>query len=373
MEHQDPTRRRLLGAMLAAAGAAALAGCGDSRAAAPATAGGLTLTDQQGRTLRLDRPAARVVTIPMPAASLLVAVDRGTGHLAGMHKASWTAMKDGIMGRMFPAALKIPHEVATEDFTPNVESVRALDPDVVVQWDESALTEPLQNAGLTVLSLTNNGRQEDVDAWTALFAAMLGKPGRAVEMKSRSDAELRRIKALAAGRSGPSILYFNRFKQGLKVAGHNTYNDFYIKLVGGSNPATGDQGTAGTGMVGTEVEQVLAWNPEVILLGNFDDAVPQDIYTDPVYREVAAVRSRRVYKVPLGGYRWDPPSQESPLMWHWLTDIAFPQQDRSGLRATVAAYFDFLYAYRTTDADIDRILQQDANAGSADYGQFDAP
>lgn len=25
-----------------------------------------------------------------------------------------------------------------------------------------------------------------------------------------------------------------------------------------------------------------------------------------------AVKSKRVYKVPLGGYRWDPPSQESP-------------------------------------------------------------
>ena len=56
--------------------------------------------------------------------------------------------------------------------------------------------------------------------------------------------------------------------------------------------------------------------------------------SDPVWQNVSAVRERRVYKVPLGGYRWDPPGQESPLMWHWLTDIAFPRE-RSGLRGKV--------------------------------------
>ena len=75
--------------------------------------------------------------------------------------------------------------------------------------------------------------------------------------------------------------------------------------------------------------------------------MPQDIYADPVWQDVSAVRSRRVYKVPLGGYRWDPPGQESPLMWHWLTDIAFPRQ-QSGLRGKVTEYFRFLYNHEPT-------------------------
>ena len=70
----------------------------------------------------------------MPSASLLVAVDRSADHLAAMHNASWVAMRDGIMGTMFPRALELPHDIATQDFTPNVESVRALNPDVVIQW-----------------------------------------------------------------------------------------------------------------------------------------------------------------------------------------------------------------------------------------------
>jgi iron complex transport system substrate-binding protein len=203
---------------------------------------------------------------------------------------------------------------------------------------------------------------------------MLGRPERAAQMKARSDAEQQSIRAEATARSatGPSIVYFNRFSGGLKVAGTGSYNDFYIKLVGGSNPASGPQGLKGSGMVGVDVEQVLAWNPEVILLGNFDNAMPADLYGNPVWHSVAAVQSRRVYKVPLGGYRWDPPGQESALMWRWLSDISYPSDRRSSLREKLADYFDFLYRYRPSAAEMDKILWREVNGKSANYRQFDA-
>jgi iron complex transport system substrate-binding protein len=383
MASTDLNRRTALQLLLAGGSAALLAGCAGTPGAPPpsgpstnGTNGGsrtISVTDQRGKTLTFARPVTRVVTIPMPAASLLVAVDRTADHLAAMHNASWVAMRDGIMGTIFPKALELPHEIATQDFTANVESVRALDPDVVIQWSDAQLIDPLEKAGLNVIGLTNTGKQEDVDAWVAMFAAMLGKPERAADIKARSDADLAAVKDLAAGRGStrPSILYFNRFTGGLKVAAANSYNDFYIKLGGGTNPATGNDPLKGSGMVGLDVEQVLRWDPEIILLGNFDNAVPQDLYSNPVWQPVSAVRNRRVYKVPLGGYRWDPPGQESPLMWHWLSDIAFPRQ-QSLLRNKVVEYFDFLYGHKPTAAELDKILWTTANAGSDHYGQFNA-
>lgn len=383
MATTDLNRRAALQLLVAGGSAALLAGCagtpGSPPSSGPATNGGsggsgaISVTDQRGKTLTFARPVTRVVTIPMPAASLLVAVDRTADHLAAMHNASWVAMRDGIMGTIFPKALELPHDIATQDFTANVESVRALDPDVVIQWSDAQLIDPLEKAGLNVIGLTNTGKQEDVDAWVAMFAAMLGKPERAADIKARSDVELAAIKDLAAGRDSarPSILYFNRFTGGLKVAAANSYNDFYIKLVGGTNPATGDDPLKGSGMVGLDVEQVLRWDPEIILLGNFDNAMPQDLYADPVWQTVSAVRNRRVYKVPLGGYRWDPPGQESPLMWHWLSDIAFPLQ-QSPLRNKVVEYFDFLYGHKPTATELDKILWITANAGSDHYRQFNA-
>ena len=205
-----------------------------------------------------------------------------------MHNASWVAMRDGIMGAMFPAALDLPHEIASQDFTANVESVRALNPDVVIQWSDAQLIEPLEKAGLKVIGLTNTGKQEDVDAWVAMFAAMLGKPERATEIKARSDQELGRgqgTRSRPALAPGPASCTSTASPAGSRSPAANTYNDFYIKLVGGTNPATGADPLPGSGMVGLDVEQVLRWDPEVILLGNFDAAMPQDIYSDPVWQD----------------------------------------------------------------------------------------
>lgn len=385
MSSPEANRRSVLAAALYGGGALFLASCapgGGSSQSTPSTgtsgsasgSAGIQVTDQRGTVLSFERPVTRVVTIPMPAASLLAAVDQGASHLAGMHNASWVAMRDGIMGTMYPEALNIPHDIATTDFTPNVESIRALNPDVVVQWSDAQLTAPLEQAGMKVLGITNTGTQQDVDIWTSLFATMLGRPDRAVQIKARSDEKQKSIQAEAAARGtgGPGIIYFNRFSGGLKVAGNGSYNDFYIKLVGGHNPATGPQGLQGKGMVGVDVEQVLAWDPEVILLGNFDEAMPPDLYDNPVWQSVSAVRSRRVYKVPLGGYRWDPPGQESQLMWRWLSDISFPSGNRSALRDETSDYFDFLYRYRLSAPEMDKILWTEANGASANYRQFDA-
>lgn len=312
----------------------------------------------------------------MPAASVLVAVDQGPEHLVGMHEASWIAIRDGIMGEMFPAALDIPHDVATSGFVPNIESVLALEPDVVIQWGDagSDLITPLKSAGLQVAGLTGR-TQEDVAAWITLFAKLLGKPERGEQINTVIDGHYQQAQELAAGRTGPgpSILYFNQFLDDLKVGATQTSDDFYIKLIGATNAATGEDGVAGTGMVGVDPEQVLAWDPDVILLGNFDAALPQDVYADPVWSGLSAVRARRVYKVPLGGYRWDPPSHESPLMWTWAAQVAYPQSSApTDLREDIVEHYDLLYGQVPTDAQMDTMLWREANSGSADYQRFDA-
>ncbi len=372
-----------LGAV-ALGGGGLLSGCGDrsgtqaggqSGDQAGETTGGLTVTDQRGETISLPAPATRIVTLPMPAASLLIAVDQGADHLVGMHDASWVAIRDGIMADLFPAALEVPHGVADEAFAPNVESIATLEPDVVVQWGDidDGLIAPLTNAGLQVAGLTGR-TQEDVAAWITLFAALLGKPERGEQINARIADRYRQAQELAAGRQGPGprILYFNRFLEDRKVAATQTSDDFYITLIGATNAATGEDGVGGSGMVGVDTEQVLAWDPDIILLGNFDTAVPDDLYSDPVWSELSAVRSRQVYKVPLGGYRWDPPSHESPLMWTWVAQVAYPGSGSVDLHGQIREHYDLLYGQSPTDAQIEGILWREANAGSANYEQFDA-
>lgn len=96
-------RRTLLKGVMALGGAAVLTACGDR---APSSSGAKTikLTDQRGKVLTFDGPVRRIVTISMPAAAMMLAVDRGAEHVVGMNEASWTAVRDGIMGSIYPAA-----------------------------------------------------------------------------------------------------------------------------------------------------------------------------------------------------------------------------------------------------------------------------
>lgn len=311
--------------------------------------------------------------MPMPAASIVIAVDQSPKHLVGMNKASWQAIEQGVLGEFYPDSLKIAHNVSGDQFAPNVESILGLKPDVVVQWSThgSGIIAPMENVKLDVLGV-DYGTQEDVNTWINMFATMLGKSDRAKQMISRNDKGLADVKALAAKTSGkkPKVLYFNQLLGDLKVANEGGYNDFYIKLVGATNAATGLKTNAN--MAAVDIEQVLKWDPDIIILGNFDAAVPDDIYSKKVWKDVSAVRSRRVYKVPLGGYRWDPPSHESPLMWQWLFKIAHPDVDSPSLREEIVSDYKFFYDVEVTDAQIDKILWTKLNQGSADYGQFDA-
>jgi iron complex transport system substrate-binding protein len=255
-------------------------------------------------------------------------------------------------------------------FNPNVESILALKPDVVFQWATSAsgdVIAVLDRTGVPVLGM-RAGSQEDVAGFISMIGAVSGNAPRAAELLARQQEERRKLEAAMSGLAEaqrPRVIYFIRAAQILRVSGKKTNNDFYIRLAGGQNVAAESppQSTV-------TIEQILTWNPQVVLLGNFDAAVPADIYADPRWQGVDAVKNRRVYKVPLGGYRWDPPSQESALMWIWLAGLLQPEREPATLRATMRDWFGFLYRHDLSDDEIDGILFVAQNRQSAGYDRY---
>ena len=108
----------------------------------------------------------------------------------------------------------------------------------------------------------------------------------------------------------------------------------------------------------------------MILLGTFDAATPSDIYADPRWQGLDAVKARRVYKFPLGGYRWDPPSQEFALGWVWLAGLLHPERETANLRVVMRDWFTFLYKHDLTDDEIDGVLFAAQNRQSAGYERY---
>ena len=337
-----------------------------------AAADPITFTDQRDRTVTLDGVADRVVTIPIPAASMFMAVDGGTDKLAGMHPLSKAAIKGHILETFYPDALSIPADIAGPgfNFTPNVEALLALDPDLVFQWGHlnDDIIDPIINAGLNV-ALIRIGKEEFTRKWLTMMGAVTGNKEKAAKMISWRDdvqAELKAETDKIPADDKPSVLYFMNYLSKLRVAGGKSYNNFYMHLAGGKNVA------ADLGMfVEVGPEQVIAWDPEVILLNGFEKKLsPQDVYDNPLFAELSAVKNRRVYKMPLGGYRWDPPNQESPLTWLWLSMVLHPERFDWDLTSRIDENYKTMYGQGVSAADVKKILRFKMNTGAANYEIF---
>ena len=181
----------------------------------------------------------------------MIAVDRSAEHLVGIHDASWAAAKQSILGTMFPDVLKVPHDVGTQDFAPNVEGILALKPDVVVQWASQGdeIITPLENAELTVLGV-NYGTIEDVGEWFRMFSTVLGKPERGQAMVDPPRRRPRghrggRGEAVRTGAAGALLQSLLRGPD--RVTGAGPFNEEYIRLIGAENVSSDVKGIGGGG------------------------------------------------------------------------------------------------------------------------------
>lgn len=327
--------------------------------------------DHYDNTVTLDKPAEKVVTIPKPAPSMFMAVDGDSRKLAGIHPGSMDAIKEGIMKDIFPGALNINTSIGTKgEYTPNVEEMVRLNPDIVFQWGNrgAGIVDPIKNAGLKV-ALVKYGDQQALETMLTAFGAVSGESAKASKIIDWHRDTMNMLKSETASikkEDKPRVMYFIRALSELKAAGGDTYHSLCIELAGGQNPAAelSDYKVVNP-------EQVIAWDPEVIFLNNFEPKLsPEDLYNNPVLAGVSAIKNRRVYKAPLGGYRWDPPNQESPLMWKWLAMVFYPDRFKWDLREELKEKYAFLYNYQVSEDEIDAIFRMKMHEGSVHYDQF---
>lgn len=151
----------------------------------------------------------------------------------------------------------------------------------------------------------------------------------------------------------PSVLCLLRAMDNLRASGtENNCNAWYHMLAGGRDAAEDMVG----GWVDINVEQVAAWNPDVIFLNSFEAGLTLDrIMNDPILSLTSAAQSGCVYKMPLGRYR-SPPNQESPLTWMWTANLLHPDLFDYDLRAEMRTAYQVPYGHDLTDADIDESL-----------------
>ena len=90
------------------------------------------------------------------------------------------------------------------------------------------------------------------------------------------------------------------------------------------------RGRAQGGLAIVSIEQVLLWNPDVIVTIDRDFAA--NVHSDPAWASVAAVRAGRVHLSPKLPFGWVdfPPSVNRLIGLWWLAKILYPEQFPGG-------------------------------------------
>lgn len=336
--------------------------------AATAAAPAVTLKDMNGRAVTLPEPVQRTVTLPMPAGPAFATVNQSAQGLAGIHQATHRNLPTMLLPTMLPGLTQVRHDITRgSGFVPNVESLLEIAPSLVWQWGNMGeeLLAPIQAAGIPVAAL-RYGTEEQTQQWITLFAQSIGQPERGQALNAwrqqvRSQVQQQVARIPASQRQ--KVMYLSRYKTGMAAAGQAGNFHADIAIAGGHNVNTSKAGAPTI-----NVEQILLWNPDVIVLSNFEhDLTPETLYRDPMLASLNAVRQQRVYKAPAGGYYWDAPSQDSPLYWIWLAKLMYPDTVQLDLRAEMRRAYQLLYGYAVTDTQLDRALHLPVNRASRGY------
>ena len=337
---------------------AVLAGCGSQEAAAPKAE--RVVTDTTGREVHLPGEVKSIAVVPIPWASVAFAVDGSADRIAGMHPSAKASYEKSMLKVLAPGMANAATDFVGQDFSLHMEELGKLNPSAIIVWnyqeDEIAQLEKLNVPTIAL----KYGTMEDLQNGIRVIGQVLGKEERAaslVQFQQDTMSYFDGKKAALADTPKPKVLYLR--DGDLKVAGGAAVNTMMIETAGGVNVAKDVQGQ----WTPVTMEQVAAWDPDVIILSNFAPIQPADLYEDKLagqnWKNIAAVREGRVYKAPLGLYRWDAPSVETPLMIKWLAQKLHPAVFADYvLKDDLRAFYEKFFSYQLTDADLKEILHE---------------
>jgi iron complex transport system substrate-binding protein len=239
------------------------------------------VTDDHGREVQLDSIPQRIVSHVPSITETLFALGLG----------------DSVVGRSEycnypPEALEKPSVGGY--YTPSIEMIAALDPDLVLTDGYVADIGKLDALGIPWVVLD----PQDIDGYMAdieLLGEITGKQEEASDLVSELREGIDGVVASVAGETRPRVFYvFDATVLSQPwTAGPGSFVDAFINLAGGDNVA----GNASESWLQFSMEALVDADPEVILLDASHGTAgtsPADLKADPVWQTTSAVKADRI-------------------------------------------------------------------------------
>jgi iron complex transport system substrate-binding protein len=321
---------------------------------APRMARAAAVTDATGRAITLPDKVERIFAAGPPAAILLYT-------LAPDLLLGWTRSPEPAQCAFLgPGACDKPEvgRLTGRGNTTNFEVLLKLKPDLILDVGTindtyiSLATRVQEETGIPYVLL--DGRFDAAAATYRKLGELAGRQAQAEELARYADNTITTIKSRVdkiPDAQKPSV-YYARGPRGLETGLGGSINVETIEFLGARNVAAERQG----GMATVSLEQILAWNPDVII--TIEPAFAASVRTDPAWATVKAVQTGRINLSPKLPFGWVdfPPSVNRLIGLWWLAKILYPDQFPEDLRPMTRDFYRQFYHMTPTDAQIDGVL-----------------
>lgn len=247
--------------------------------------GDLSFTDGFGRTVTLEKPATRIVSMAPSNTELVYGLGGG----------SFMVGRDEFSD--YPAVVKDLPSIGGSMGKYDLEAIAALKPDLVLAGGINTIdqVEALENMGITVFYFPNPTNFDELYENILILGRMIGRETRALGVVRNLGARVEAVQiAIEKATDKPLVYYELDATDPAKpyTSGPGTFVDTLIAMAGGEN-----LGASLTGeWAQISQEELLNKNPDVILLGDSAYGVTADSLKERAgWGELSALKNDKVF------------------------------------------------------------------------------
>lgn len=319
-----------------------------------------TFTDQADNEVTVAVPVSRMVVMQHHSLDMLCQLG-AQDKVVGTEK-NWEGDLGDYMRDVFPGIDDLPTPGDLTDW--NVESIAALEPDVVIaasQTNPDAMQQ-VRDLGIpvVVVSLRGEGKQAEVQnprladadaAYTEGCQWAIETLGKMVGQEEKAAAiwqmclDSRAIVDEAIGEI-PDDQRIRVFvaNENSQTYGNDKYVGCQLLRAGAVNVAAADI----QGYKSYTFEMLANWDPEVIIVQDRYPEVYEQVTTDPQYQELTAVKNGNVLLAPYWTKPWGNPDTDSIALGElWLAHQFYPDRvDAATVEQYATAFYEDFYGMK---------------------------
>lgn len=342
------TFARVLGAGLLVTFAPALSGCSAYKSA---VTGKRTITDDAGRELQIPTPAEleRVYFTSTLAQIFCFTLNPD---LLGGSGFRFTPLEleylpEGTEDLPYLGTLSGDGEIDREQLL--VEDVQIVFSISGIELTAANISdaEDLQ-AQLNVPVVCLDGSFDNIANCYRKLGDIMGQAARGDELGAYCERIYREVRQAIdpVPESDRVSVYYAEGPEGLQTEPDVSQHALAFAVAGARNVAAVPE-NEGLGMSNVSLEQVLAWNPEVIVAWDWDvrGGADEDIRRNKNWAPIKAVQDGRVYTMPNIPFAWldRPPGVNRLIGIQWLANLLYPQAYDIDIIKAVQDFYSLFY------------------------------